>query len=102
MDKSLGGDPALNFLRSQLLVLHKKPEAAYEAAKKAVDGAPDFKPGYLQLAHLAIEQKHYADAVGLLDPLSQKFHVDIEKLATEPGYDEFIQSPEYLEWKKTH
>ena len=101
LDKSLDGDPALDALRGSFLNLQGKTEAAYEAEKKAVSNAPNFRMGYIGLMSVTIQLKRYDEAARLLTPLTQKFGVKIQLFAPLANYTEFIQSPEFQQWKKS-
>ncbi len=101
VDKSVGGDPYLNVLRGSILDREQKPDAARAVLEKSVAQEPSLLRGYYALIDLSLEHKNYADTVKWLKQAEAK-GVKFADMRNSPTFGDFVKSPEYKSWAKSH
>jgi tetratricopeptide (TPR) repeat protein len=100
LDESLGGDPYLNILRSNIHLMQGQVAEARQAAEKAMQGTPDLEDVYWQLVSISLAEENYSETARLLTKLQEKFQIEIANLSTIEAYAGFVHSPEYKQWLK--
>jgi hypothetical protein len=101
VNRNTGGDPYLDVLRATMLIkLQRFPEAR-EAIAKAVKAEPDLIDASFTSLDLALAEKKFDEVVGLLKKLEAEGY-RFENLPEAAGFEEFVASPQYAEWKKSH
>jgi tetratricopeptide (TPR) repeat protein len=100
LDKRVGGDTYLMFLRANLFAAAKKYDKAKESAEKALADEPTLVDAMWTLLTVALETESFAEAAALLKRLETEFEVEMDPgvMAVEPLYAEFLQSDEYKTW----
>jgi tetratricopeptide (TPR) repeat protein len=100
LDKRVGGDTYLMFLRANLFAAAKKYEKAKQSAEKALADEPTLVDAMWTLLTVALETQSFAEAAALLKRLETEFEVEMDPgvMAVEPLYAEFLQSDEYKTW----
>jgi hypothetical protein len=98
LDKSLGGDPYLNVLRSNMSASGGDLKAARGFADRAIKEEPTLASGYLALLNVSILERTHKESLELLKKLDKTFRTKFDDLSKVPEYAEFARSPEYKEW----
>ena len=101
LDKSLGGDPLLNFQRGNMYVCLEKYPEAKKAGQRAAKEVPYLQEPRWLLVTIALKEKAHAETVQLLNDLERDFKLVMENVESVEEYAEFIKSAEYREWKKS-
>ncbi len=71
-------------------------------AEAAAAEEPTLKSAYYFLVDLALKERNFAKTAELLSILESKCHVTFKDLTTVRAYAEFVKSPEYKGWLKSH
>jgi len=98
LDKSVGGDPHLNYVKGELYFLQGNNQAAKEMFLKAIeeDGAqPD---PYWGMITVSIQMKDFEETTRSLIRLDKNFDMEWDDMTTIKEYDEYVKSPEYQMW----
>ncbi|HEV8072160.1 MAG TPA: hypothetical protein VGP76_30870 [Planctomycetaceae bacterium] len=101
VDKVIGRDPYLKVLRGNVLLREKKLNAARDMVQDAVMEDPNLLRGYYSLIDISLARRDYADTVKWLKK-AESLGVTFGDLTTAGAFDEFVKSPEYKNWLKTH
>jgi predicted Zn-dependent protease len=101
VDKVIGRDPYLKVLRGNVLLREKKLNAARDMVQDAVMEDPNLLRGYYSLIDISLARRDYADTVKWLKK-AESLGVTFGDLTTVGAFDEFVKSPEYKNWLKTH
>jgi tetratricopeptide (TPR) repeat protein len=101
LDKSVGGDPYLKVLRGSVLAREKKYDAARTTFEKAVAQDPKLLRGYYALIDLSLLQHNFADTLKWLKQAESQ-GVKFGGMKGSPAFAEFMKSPEYESWAKSH
>jgi tetratricopeptide (TPR) repeat protein len=102
IDKAVGGDPHLKVLRARVLLKQGKQAEAQKMAETAISEEPTLKGAYYFLTDRALQAKDFAKTAELLTTLETKCGVKFKDLTKVPAYREFVKSPEYKAWLKSH
>jgi tetratricopeptide (TPR) repeat protein len=100
LDKAVGGDPYLNVMRANVYLEKKDFAKARECAQKAVAAEENLQPAYWALITASLGTKDFAETSRLLTAVREKCGVEIDDLAADSEYAEYVKSPEYNEWLK--
>ncbi len=101
VDKSIGGDPYLKVLRGNVLLQEKKLNAARDMVQDAIVQDPNMLRGYYALIDISLGRHDYADTVKWLKK-AESLGVKFSDLTAVTAFAEFVKSPEYQTWQKTH
>jgi hypothetical protein len=102
IDKAVGGDPHLKVIRARVFLKQGKLKDAQKMAEAAAAEEPTLKSAYYFLVDLALKERNFAKTAELLSILESKCHVTFKDLTTVRAYAEFVKSPEYKAWLKSH
>ena len=100
IDKSTGGDPALNVMRASVRIEQKKYDAARELCEKALAAEPDLFSAHWTVVVIALAEKKFEETAERLTEIENLFEVEFTELEKEPIYAEFVKSPEYKRWQE--
>jgi tetratricopeptide (TPR) repeat protein len=98
LDRSVGRDPYLSYVRADTYVAQGQLAQALEQARKAIELEPQLSAPYWVLVAVSLREKDFAKTSQLLTEIHQKFNIEIAGLEQLPEYSEYIQSKEYREW----
>jgi tetratricopeptide (TPR) repeat protein len=98
LDKTVGGDSYLDFMRANLHYSAGRTEEARATALKAVEREPTLIQPYWSLLTLSVEAKDFAETARLLTIVEEGFPVRFDALEEAEPYAEFVKSPEYEKW----
>src|SRR5580704_11900028 len=101
VDKAIGKDPYLKVLRGNVLLREKKLNAARDMVQDAIAQDPNLLRGYYSLIDISLARHDYADAVKWLKK-AESLGVTFGDLTVVPAFAEFVKTPEYKNWLKTH
>lgn len=101
VDKAIGGDPYLKVLRGNVLLREKKLDAARNMVQDAIAQDPQLLRGYYALIDISLARHDYADTVRWLKK-AESMGVSFGDLTVVTAFAEFVKSPEYQAWSKTH
>jgi hypothetical protein len=101
VDKIIGGDPYLKVLRANVLLQENKLDAANKMAQDAIAEDPKMVRGYYSLIDISLARHDFADTVKWLKK-AESTGVRFGDLAKVSSFKEFVKSPEYTDWAKTH
>ena len=96
LDRKVGGDPYLHYLRAQVKFQQDDPVAAKRFLLEAIQGDPTLYEPYIELFSLAIGEGDYAQAILVLEGLERGARVDVMNLEVSDAG--FLASPEYRHW----
>ncbi|MBI3828468.1 MAG: hypothetical protein HY291_03070 [Planctomycetes bacterium] len=97
-----GPDAYLDFLHANTCIVAGKFADAQAAAEKSIAAEPALQDPYLSLITVTLKGKDFnatAQALARFEKQFGKIEADITKL---DDYAEFLKSPAYAGWKKTH
>src|SRR5581483_800854 len=100
LDKSVGGDPYLDYYRGLLHLLMKDYDKAKADGYRAIDREPTLTRAYDLILDLDVTfERNYSSAVEMLTRLQTAKAISHDKLAqiveSKAGYRRFVASPEY-------
>jgi hypothetical protein len=103
VDRRVGRDPYLDYLRAGAYLMDPTPEHLAEAerlARSATAGVPDHPDVWWNLATVQITRKDHAGLVPTLDKLATTFAItfDRDAMTTDPLWQDFVASPEFATW----
>ncbi len=102
LEKFVGDDGPLHYLRASLYRELEKFDSAVEHARLALERDRDFEQTYWLLLDMLVYTARYDDAAFLLGLIERRlmFRFDAEKLAALPDYGKFVESKAYQHWLK--
>ena len=100
LDKSVGGDPYLNYLRASLAAERGDGAGARRLAEQVLDQEPSFKAAYYFLIGLSLREQKHDETLQWLKRIHEKLGVVFKDLTTVNEYANFVKSPQYKEWVK--
>jgi len=100
IEKTIGGDSFLKVLRGQIYLQQEKWDAARNEGAKAVALEPTLFEGYSLQISVSLQANDHKETASLLKQIDSRFEVDVDVLARDPAFAEFVKSPEYAAWKK--
>jgi hypothetical protein len=100
LDKSVGGDPYLNYIRASNAVDRGDRAGARRFAKLVVEQEPSFEDAYAFLLGLSIQDKQHDEALIWLKKLHEEFKMPFGDLTKVDQYTDFVKSPQHKEWLK--
>lgn len=100
LDKSVGGDPYLNYVRASFAFDRGDRTEARRLAKRVVEEEPTFKESYYFLIGLSLEDQKHDETLEWLKKVREKLSLTFENLTTVKEYEHFVKSPQYQEWLK--
>ena len=101
LEKSLGGDPVLDFFRATVALEKKEVKPALEYLNRLANNKPDFRLAWMTLLQINIDIGKYQEAVDNL--IGMEKHLGMDKAALEKlipnEQSDFINSEVYKSWK---
>lgn len=95
----VGKDALILLLRGNLFIEQEKYQESLRSYKLLNKVAPNFLVGYAGSLKSAIQNGNYTEATSLLSNIISRFKVSkISLLRQLEGYDDFLNSKEYIEW----
>jgi hypothetical protein len=101
VDKAVGGDPYLKVLRGNVLLLEKKLDAARDMVQNAIVQDKNLLRAYYALIDISLARHDYADTVKWLKK-AESLGVTFGDLTAVTAFADFVKSPQYKDWMKTH
>ena len=102
IDKAVGGDPYLKTLHAVILTKEGQPGPAQKFAEQAVTEEPTLLNAHNFLLTLSIQNGDFDTTLRELGTLETQFGIKFRDLATVPSFAEFVASPQYQIWLKSH
>jgi hypothetical protein len=102
LDEVVGGDPYLNVLRAMRYVEINDYPKARAAAQKTIDAEPTLIVGYTASVAISLASKDFKETNRLFALIEKQLGEKIGDLTSVPMYAEYVKSPEYQQWLKTH
>lgn len=100
LDRSVGGDPYLDVLRSKVEYERRRFDAAFDFAARAAAADPELIEAHYCLLGTALELRQFEVVRRELSVLERTYDADVEKLVSSDAYRAFVESPEYDRWKQ--
>ena len=100
LDRSVGGDPYLNYMRASLATERGDRAEARRLGELVVKEEPSFKQAYFFLLGLSLQDKQHIETLTQLKRLHEKQGVTFKDLSTVKEYADFVKSAQYKEWLK--
>jgi predicted Zn-dependent protease len=98
VETSVGGDPYLDVIRSNIRQKEGKLDAAEAFARRATERDENLQGAWWALVNINLAQKDHAETLRALSFLRDTLEVEIDDLAKYPEYAEFVKSKEYREF----
>jgi tetratricopeptide (TPR) repeat protein len=98
IDRGVGGDPYLDFMRANLLYAAGRKSEARAAARRAVEREPGLEDPYWTLVTISLDDKDFGETAKLLDEIETALGLAIGDLSQIPEYSEFLESDAYDAW----
>jgi len=101
LDKQVGGDPYLQIMLGNTLLLEGKLDLAEKVAhdRLAADGRD--VDAYWLLVSLSLTRKSFTTTAELLTKIRDDLGVPLADLAQLPDYADFVRSPAFAQWQKS-
>ena len=100
LDKQVGGDPYLNFIRGNIALSQGKKQAGKDLFIKLTKDMPKNPAPYFTLIDLALMDKNYKEVTRLLINTEEntpvRFDPDFNGI---DSYKDYLASPENIKWK---
>jgi len=100
LEKSLGGDPYLHVVRSDILVIQGKTEDGRKRLLQAIEEDPDLQEAYWSLANLALGQKDYAETSKWVKAMLDKVMIEFDDLIHMEEFEDYVKSEEFARLKE--
>jgi hypothetical protein len=100
LDKAVGGDPYLNYMRASQAVDRGDRAEARRLCKLIVEQEPTFKPAYFLHIGLSLKDDLDDETLAWLKKLHKTLGISFKDLTTVHDYARFVKSPQYKEWLK--
>ena len=101
LDKAVGPDAHVNFLRANINYAAGDKKKAKEWGLKAIQTEPALAEPYWSLVTISLEDSEFKETGRLLSLLEKDAHMKIGDLKNVPAYAEFVKSPEYTAWMQS-
>jgi len=101
IDRWVGGDPYLDFMRASVLYADGKPAAARTAARRAIEREPGMEDPYWTLVSISLDEADFVETARLLGEIEGTLGIAIGDLSTIPEYSSFLESEAYGTWIAT-
>jgi hypothetical protein len=102
LDQRIGGDAYLGYLRGTVRLAQGRLEDARTLGVAATHLEPTLRQPWDLLIAVSVKAKDNAETVRLLDESSNATGVYWTKIGTARLFADFVKSPEYAEWVKSH
>jgi hypothetical protein len=101
VEKSLGGDAYLVYLRGNIRLLADDKAQAAQLFERAVREEKTLAEPYWMLITASLEDKKYADTARWLVAVERDAGVELSDLKDAEPYADFVKSPEYKAWMES-
>ncbi|MDH4227348.1 MAG: hypothetical protein OEV59_06305 [Deltaproteobacteria bacterium] len=101
LNKRIGEDPYLYYLRSSVYMVAGDYAGAKASATKAIAADPYMLDAYWALVSISLQEKNYKETATLLTKLEKDFKMEFEDLTKIEAYSGFVKSAEYKKWMKS-
>jgi len=98
IDRSVGGDPYLDFMRANVLYAGGRRSEARAAARRAVEREPGLEDPYWTLVTISLDERDFGETAKLLDEIETSLGLVVGDLTRIPEYSEFLESDAYDAW----
>lgn len=98
LEKAVGDDPFLLVYRANLELVSGHAKKAQELAEKAASREPTLDRAWWALLNSSAKDRDNAAAVRALNRLEKNLKIQVPDLRTAAGYEDLIQSQEFMEW----
>lgn len=102
LDKRVGGDPHLDYLRARARLAQGRTADAKMLLTSATQREPGLRRPWEALIDLSLHAKDNAETARLLDDSASAAGIQWTKVGSAKGFADFVNSPEGAEWVKTH
>jgi tetratricopeptide (TPR) repeat protein len=99
IDRNVGGDPYLDFMRANVLFAGGRTTEARKAARRAIEHEPELQDPYWTLVTISLDEKEFVETARLLDQIEGQLGIIIGDLSMVPEYAEFMKSDAYTAWE---
>ncbi|MCF2873869.1 MULTISPECIES: tetratricopeptide repeat protein [unclassified Tenacibaculum] len=102
LDKAIGGDSFLNFIRGNIYFLKLEYKKSEDKFKEVLEEYPNFIDAYDSLLSIYIESNNVKKAIEVLDIMVNDFELPKDILFNSIGenYPEFQKNKEIIKWSK--
>jgi tetratricopeptide (TPR) repeat protein len=101
IDRWVGGDPYLDFVRANVLYADGRPSEARDAARRAIEREPGLEDPYWTLVTISLDQGDFAETAKLLSEIEGELGIVVGDLSEIPEYAQFVKSEAYTTWLTT-
>jgi hypothetical protein len=100
LDKSVGGDPYLDYMRGNVNLEKGDAAAALKCAQRAGEGMPKLIDPRWVVVAASMQLKDFDTTLAELKSIKHDFDFKFGDLSKQEPYAEFAKSPQYQEWIK--
>lgn len=101
LDKQVGGDPYLQIMRGNTLVLEGKLDLAEKLAQDCLAGNARDLDAHWLLVSISLQRRDFPTTARLLTKIRDELNVQLADLTQLRDYAEFVASPAYGQWQKS-
>jgi tetratricopeptide (TPR) repeat protein len=98
LDRDIGGDPYLDFLRANLLFQAGRANEAKRVARRAIEAEPGLEDPYWTLVTISLHEEDYPETARLLTEIETGLGLTLRNLEEIPEYRGFVRSGAYAKW----
>lgn len=99
IDRLVGKDPLLDLYRGSIAFANGDTTKSIYYLTSLIDTLPDFTQGYLKLLDVEIISLRFAEAVEVLNRITNRFAISKQELQLSlTNYTRFLESDEFKTW----
>ncbi|MGE3819446.1 MAG: tetratricopeptide repeat protein [Isosphaeraceae bacterium] len=98
LDRSVGGDPFLDFQRTYLNLEARRFDRARALATKLAKAMPDDYSCRMAIVDVDLKREDYPAVLRTLKTVDEEFEMGLGELPEDETYGGFVKSPQYQEW----
>ena len=99
LDRKVGGDPYLQFMRGNLFLQEGKHDEANRQAEQILRSDERDLDAHWLLVAISLEKKEFQDTAKLLTKIRDELGMPLGDLRQLPDYADFVASPEFEAWQ---
>jgi thioredoxin-like negative regulator of GroEL len=99
LDKQLGGDPYLQFMRANAFIMDGKLDQAEQVAQQILATDPRNLDAHWILVSRSLSAKDFETTAAILTKIRDELGIPLADVTQIPEYAGFAASPAYKKWR---